>query len=106
MIESVVVSKYPDLVRVSSVEPLDGRRVRVSFTDGSQREIDLRPYLEGPIFERIRRNDDAFRQISIDHGALAWPNGADIDPDTLYYDGAPPWAADEPAAERIRARQG
>ncbi len=106
MTESMVVSKYPSLVRVRAVEPLDGRRARVSFTDGSKREIDLRPYLEGSIFEKFRLNDDAFRKIFIDHGALAWPNGADIDPDTLYYDGAPPWAADEPAAELTRARRG
>jgi hypothetical protein len=90
--ENMVVSKYPDTIDVCTVEPLTGFTVRVTFTDGSQRIINLEQYLHGPIFEPIRNSPEMFRHIFVDHGALAWPNGADIDTDTLYYDGPPPWA--------------
>lgn len=88
----IIHSRYPDLIRVRTVEPLDGFGVHVTFTDGSERDIDLKPYLDGPIFEPIRASQETFRQVFVDHGTLAWHNGADIDSDTLYYNGTPPWA--------------
>lgn len=102
--DTVVSSKYPDLVRVRSVQPLTGFTVHVTFTDSTERDIDLGSYLEGPIFEPIRQNPDMFRRIFVDHGALAWPNGADIDPDTLYYEGPPPWAQEEASPRRPKRR--
>jgi hypothetical protein len=84
---------YPDLVGVIAVKPLNGLRAHVIFTDGSARDIDLDPYLRGPIFEPIRRNPRLFASVYVDTDSetLTWPNGADIDPDVLYYDGNPPW---------------
>lgn len=76
------------LVRIRSVSPLTGYLVRLEFTDGSSREIDLAKYLQGPIFEAIRSDRARFLEISVDAraGTVVWPNGADIDPDVLYYD--------------------
>ena len=99
----MVRSKYPDLVRVRAVKPLAGFAVHVTFTDGSERDIDLEQYLHGPVFEQIRNDPETFRQIMVDKGALAWPNGANIDPDTLYYGGAPPWAEDGDEEELRRS---
>ncbi|MBM3129975.1 MAG: DUF2442 domain-containing protein [Chloroflexi bacterium] len=96
--ENMIISRYPDTIDVRAVEPLTHFFARVTFSDGSQRVINLEPYLEGPIFAPIRNNPEMFRRIFVDHGAVAWPNGADIDTDTLYYDGPPPWA------ETTRAR--
>ena len=42
------------LVRVRSVTPLTGFSVRLEFTDGTAREVDLEKYLRGPIFEPLR----------------------------------------------------
>ena len=80
------------LIRAQSVQPLAGFVVRVGFTDGTTRDIDLTPYLQGPIFEPIRRQADMFRAVRVEFGALTWPNGADIDPDVLVHSGAPAWA--------------
>ena len=57
------------MVRVRSVEPLDGFRVRLGFTDGSSKEIDLDPYLRGPVFEPIRKDAKMFREVSVDQRA-------------------------------------
>lgn len=81
------------LVRIQEVEVLDGFRVRLDFTDGSQKTIDLEVYLRGPIFEEIRRDPLVFRDVRVDHrmGTIVWENGADIDPDVLYHGLKPAW---------------
>lgn len=79
------------LIRVHSAVPLDGFNMLLEFEDGSQKEIDLAPFLYGPIFEPIRNNPQLFRAVKIGGGTIAWPNGADIDPDVLYYDLKPAW---------------
>ena len=77
------------LVDVREIEVRSGRVVALTFEDGSRRVIDLEPYLHGPVFEEIRKNDARFREVRIQDGTIAWPNGADIAPDTLYL-GLPP----------------
>lgn len=85
------------LPRVRDVEALDRRRVRVRFTDGLIRDIDLTPWLWGPMFAAIRDDDATFAAVRVDPqlGTLVWPNGADIDPDVLHGDHPP---ADERAS--------
>ena len=80
------------LVRAQSVQPLTDYLVRVTFTDGTSRDLDLAPYLRGPIFEPIRRDAELYRTVRVEFGALTWPNGADLDPDVLYHGGTPSWA--------------
>ena len=79
------------LVRVGGVKPLQGFKALVSFDNGTQREIDLEPYLHGPVFEPIRNDPAAFCSMTVAGGTIAWPNGADIDPDVLYYGLKPAW---------------
>jgi len=81
------------LVRIKSVEVLKDFWVRLEFTDGTQRDIDLEPYLHGPIFEPIRNNPIMFRSVKVDKrmGTIVWDNRADIDPDVLYHGLKPAW---------------
>lgn len=90
-------------IGIGSIEFLNGFNVRIMFTDMTRREIDLEPFLRGPIFEPIRNNLELFRQAAIDPEwqCLVWPNGADIDPDALYFDGPPPWAESNPDGSPI-----
>ena len=81
------------LAEVVAVSHVQDFSVDVTFSDGSCRRIDLAPFLHGPIFEQIRGDREFFRAIRVQAGTIGWENGADIDPDTLYYDGNPPWAA-------------
>lgn len=93
--------KDMDLVDVRSVQPLDGYRVRLAFSDGFERVVDLGPYLKGPIFKLIR-DPEYFSKVQVnpETGTIAWPNGADIDPLVLRYDLVPASQEDtsEPAA--------
>lgn len=71
---------------VKAVEPLGGTTVRLSFSDGTELIRDLAPLMRGPIFEALR-NPALFAAIRVDEelGTVAWPNGADLDPDVLRY---------------------
>ena len=81
------------MVRIREVEPLEGFRVRLEFTDGTLKEVDLGPYLRGPVFDPIRGDDSVFRSLRVDPrmGTIVWENGADIDPDVLYHGWEPAW---------------
>ena len=60
-------------------------RLRVGFDDGSEQRIDFEPILRGEIFGELRdlRKFSAVR-INQESGTLEWPNGADLDPETLH----------------------
>ena len=79
------------MVRIRGVEPIGGFRVRLFLTDGSNREVDLGPYLNGPVFEAIRTDPAVFVSVRVDAelGTIVWPNGADIDPDVLIHGRTP-----------------
>lgn len=79
------------MVDITKVEVVEERTVRLTFSDGSERVIDLRPLLWGPVFEEIASDDDLFAQVSVDPeiGSIFWPNGADLDPDVLHGDHEP-----------------
>jgi hypothetical protein len=92
------------MVRIRSVVPLEGFSVRLGFTDGSERILDLTPYLRGPVFEPLKADPAAFRSVQVDPelGSIFWPNGADICPDVLYESLTPAaWEEeDSPAVHR------
>jgi hypothetical protein len=74
------------MVDVVGVTVLSGFRVRLRFDDGSERELDVRRFLQGPVFEPLVHDRAAFEAVRVDHelGTIVWPTGADIDPDVLY----------------------
>ena len=90
------------MVAVTTVEPLDGYKLRLIFNDGSQRVVDLTADLWGPMGEPLR-DPAAFRQVRVDPElrTIVWPNGFDLDPDVLHgrsSQDVPPAAPEQPAA--------
>jgi len=96
------MARLGPLVRVRSVEPREGFQICVLFEDDTERLIDLEPYLRGPIFEPIRRDPVVFRAMKVEGGTITWDNGADIDPDVLYYGLKPAWMG-EPSYAKVEA---
>ena len=78
------------MIRVKSVQVIGAYNVRVLFTDGSEKTLDLSPYLVGPMFEPLK-DPTRFREVRVDPEleTLVWPNGADICPDVLYHGRTP-----------------
>jgi hypothetical protein len=102
--DTELVPMDPELVDVKSVTPLGGYNVRLVFSDGIERIVDLDPYLRGPIFESVR-DQNYFRKIRVDEdtGTIGWPNGADIDPVVLRYGLVPAWMEEEGAQAQVGA---
>lgn len=71
------------LPTVIRAEHCGGVRIRVTFNDGVENTIDFSDWLAGPIFEPLK-NPGYFARFFLDGGTVAWPNGADIAPETLY----------------------
>ena len=86
--EVVLEIQHTVLWRVVSVTALPERRLKVTFVDGTEGEVDLShfladPKVEGSVFEALRETD-FFARADIQMGAVYWPNGADLAPDAVY----------------------
>ena len=70
--------------RITSVEHLGGRLLRLVFTDGLVRELDFEGALPGILAEVD--SDEVFPTARVDPlaGTLTWATGADFDPDVLH----------------------
>jgi Protein of unknown function (DUF2442) len=58
-------------------------RIHVTFDDDSEKTVDFSTWLRGPVFEPLK-DTKYFRRFYLDGWTIAWPNGADIAPETLY----------------------
>jgi Protein of unknown function (DUF2442) len=64
---------------ITAVDVVEGHVVHLRFADGSERTIDLEPYLRGPVFERVRTDPNFFASVHVDReaGTIVWPNDAE-----------------------------
>jgi hypothetical protein len=75
--------RYEKIPCVVSVEVCGTYSVRLEFDDGIVKQVNLRRFLRGEVFEPLL--DPAyFAKVSVGLGTIVWPNEADIAPETLY----------------------
>lgn len=74
------------LCDITTAAVLDGYRVELGFEDETRGVLDLEPLLSFRGVFAPLRDPAYFRQLRVDRelGTIAWPNGADLDPDVLY----------------------
>ena len=71
------------LPQVVRAEHRGGYRIQIVFNDGTEGTVDFRVWLNGPVFEPLKR-PAYFRRFFLDGGTVVWPNGADVAPETLH----------------------
>lgn len=90
-----------DMNEVTKVEYRGLYVYHILFDDGVEGEIDFSAYLtKGPIFEPLK-GIAFFSNATVEGGAICWPNGADIAPESLYEK----LLADDKPAERTRRKK-
>ncbi len=71
---------------IVDARPLDGYRLWLRFEDGVEGVVDLERQISFKgVFTPLRERS-YFSQVQVNPelGTIAWPNGADFDPDVLY----------------------
>ena len=79
-----------ELARIVQAEAIGAMSVRVTFTEGIVRELDLEPMLADGVLAALQ-DPDLFARVDVDPvaGTVTWPNGIDLDPDVLHGDHEP-----------------
>lgn len=74
------MARLPAVVRA---EYRGAYRIKVTFDDGVEGVVDFEGWLRGPIFDPLKELD-YFQRFALEGGTVAWPNGADVAPETLH----------------------
>lgn len=72
-------------LHVQRLKPTKDYQLRIDFTNGVVKDVDLRNELYGPVFKPLR-DPELFRQVRVNEetGTVEWLNGADFAPEFLY----------------------
>jgi hypothetical protein len=72
--------------KVISVIPLNDYRLQIEFDSKEVRIFDVKPYLNFGIFKELK-NEEYFKNVRTSLDSIAWKNGQDFSPETLYLKG-------------------
>lgn len=67
---------------VSYVRALENYCIEVTLQDQRTGRFDMTPYLDFGLFKRLREKS-YFSRVDVQFGAVCWPDGQDIAPQTL-----------------------
>jgi len=71
-------------MKVLAANPLPDFQLHLSFSDGTERTVDLSDLAGVGVFEAWLE-PGMFEQVTVtDHGSLVWPDDLDLCPDSLY----------------------
>jgi hypothetical protein len=66
--------KFDDVIEVTSANYIDDYTIRISFSDGTEKPVDFKPFLFKSLHPSIAKYKDEtrFRQFKIVNGNLNW----------------------------------
>ncbi len=105
-VDGIVYAGEPaSTVRVVSVSPLDGWRLRLVFSTEEVKIFDFTPLLDAPCFQPLK-DETVFKAVALDHGVPVWSGGEiDIAPEKLYQEGTPVNVSTAPTARKSPGQQ-
>lgn len=72
-----------EILTIEDVEYIKDYILRLRFSDGQTKDVDIFPLLNGAIFEPLKDKRN-FIQFGLTGGTIEWNNGADFAPEYLY----------------------
>ena len=85
--EPVAPIEMRELIKIDTVEPLEGSWLRLTFSDDAVKDVDIGEVLaRGGVFEPIRQRRELFEQVRVnpETRTIEWPGEVDLDPAVLY----------------------
>lgn len=76
-----------ELIRIEQVEPLSDYWLRLRFSDGAVKDVDIGAVLAGGgVFAPIRDDRSLFEQVRVnpETHTIEWPGHVDLDAQALY----------------------
>lgn len=80
---TVGVMPTPIKWRVKAVEVVNHLSLLVTFNDGTQGNVTISPQWLTGVFADLQQ-PDTFKAVFVEHGAVTWENGLDLDPKSMY----------------------
>ncbi len=71
---------YPAVVKVI---PNEDFTLTVLFDNGQEGTLDMKPYLDFGVFQRIR-DYSQFKRVGVSFDTIEWQCGVDLDPEFVY----------------------
>lgn len=71
------------MLRVIDVDYIKNYELLLTFSNGSRKVVDLKPYLVGEVFGELL-DKEKFIQYGLTRVTIEWANGADLAPEFLY----------------------
>ena len=68
---------------VKTVIPRNGYTLAITFNNGESGILDMKPYLDFGIFNRIK-DYKSFEKVTVAFDTIEWESGADLDPEFVY----------------------
>ena len=80
----IIIAK--EMMSIKNVKPLDDYKLFLEFYNGEKRIFDMKPLLEKTAYKPLR-DKDIFNKVHIIYDyTIAWNEGIDMCPDSLYID--------------------
>ena len=70
------------MIKVTSVEPVEGHKLKIELSNGRIGLFDVSPYLDKGVFSELR-DPQYFRRVRVAFGGIMWPHEQDLSADTI-----------------------
>ena len=74
------------MIKVTAVRANEDYTLDLTFSDGSVKRFDVKPYLTYEVFKELK-DLSYFKQVKLAFGTVQWPHDQDIAPETLFVEG-------------------